>query len=102
VRGPKILSSAQEIEQELQALSRHIENVIQTRLMYTYSVIEEYNGTGRRNFRAISFLDLGQLSGRLQRYALARLLDVARNGPRTGTFFLPLSILNRSHHTDLI
>lgn len=88
VRGAKILSEKQEIEKELDQLARHIENVIQTRLVNTYRIIEEYNNQVGEITVPYHFIVIANLPAEFSENALARLETIARNGPRTGTFFL--------------
>ncbi|MEW6114241.1 MAG: FtsK/SpoIIIE domain-containing protein [Thermodesulfobacteriota bacterium] len=88
IRGEKIFSSRQDIERELEGLSQHIENVIQTRLINTYRLIEEYNNSVGEITVPYHFLIAANLPAGFSDTALARLEDIARNGPRVGTFFL--------------
>ncbi|OQY98246.1 MAG: hypothetical protein B6D41_02575 [Chloroflexi bacterium UTCFX4] len=88
LRGDKILASKQEIENALEEIGQHIENVIQTRLVNTYHIIEEYNAQTGEISVPYHFVVIANLPAGLSDSAMARLMDVARNGARTGTFLL--------------
>lgn len=88
LRGDKILASKQEIENALEEIGQHIENVIQTRLVNTYRIIEEYNAQTGEISVPYYFVVIANLPTGLSDSAMARLMDVARNGARTGTFLL--------------
>ena len=88
IRGPKVFASAHEIDEELEQLAQHVENVIQTRLVNTYRFIEEYNGKAGEISVPYYFLLMVNLPAGLTDRGFSRLMDLARNGPRTGTFFI--------------
>lgn len=85
LRGERVLTSANEIERELEALARECEDVLQTRLGTRYPTIHEYNAanpalTQPHHLVAVLKLPGGGWTER----ALDLLARLARNGPRAG------------------
>jgi hypothetical protein len=76
----------QHIEQKLQELTEHMENVIQKYLRTKYATIENYNreaGEVAESYRALVVMDF---PANFSEAAARRLVSIAQNGPRCGVY----------------
>ena len=88
LRGDKVYARPDEIGQQLEALTRHVENVIQTRLLNLYPTIEAYNEQAGEIAVPYYVLALADFPASFDDRMAERLLHMARNGPRAGVYIV--------------
>lgn len=95
LRGDKVCSHPAEIEEQLDALAKHIETVNQSRLQNLYPTIEAYNDQMGEIAVPYYVLALNDFPAGFDDRMAERLLQIARNGPRAGVYLV--ATLNRDH-----
>ena len=82
----KAWSEPQHIEQQLAALTEHMETVIQTRLRKDYASIVDYNRVNHEVAQAFRFLVVNDFPVNFTESSARRLVSIVKNGPRCGVF----------------
>lgn len=88
LRGDKVCSRPEEIEKQLDALEKHIETVVQSRLQNLYPTIEAYNEQAGEIAVPYYILALTDFPAGFSDRMAERLLHIARNGPRAGVYIV--------------
>ncbi|MCH2139072.1 MAG: hypothetical protein MK074_08490, partial [Phycisphaerales bacterium] len=86
----RIWTEARHIEQQLTALTEHMENVIQTYLRNEYETIEEYNAQAGEIAEPYRLLVLADFPEGLSERAVRRLESIIASGRRCGVFTMIL------------
>lgn len=86
----KAWSEPHHIEQQLTALTEHMENVIQKYLRHKYATIEDYNHEAGEIAEPYKVLVVLDFPVNFHDEALRRLLSIAQHGPRCGVFTVML------------
>ncbi|QDV36695.1 FtsK/SpoIIIE domain-containing protein [Tautonia plasticadhaerens] len=84
----RVWTETQHIEQRLQDLTEHMENVIQKYLRNEYRSITEYNAKAGEVAEPFRFLVVADFPVRFNEAAARRLLSIAQSGPRCGVHVL--------------
>ena len=84
----KIWTEPRHIEQQLNDLTEHMENVIQTYLRNEYETIDEYNAAAGEIAEPYHFLVMADLPANLTENAGQRLTSIAQTGARCGVYTL--------------
>ncbi len=87
-RDPQVWSRAEEIAARLEALERHIESVIQTRLQNQYPDLVAYNQALGEIAVPYVVLAVADFPAGFETRSIQSLLRIARNGPRAGVHLL--------------
>ncbi|NCC35326.1 MAG: cell division protein FtsK, partial [Chloroflexia bacterium] len=82
----KAWSEPRHIEQQLTALTEHMENVIQKYLRHKYATIEEYNHEAGEIAEPYKVLVVLDFPVNFHDETVRRLLSIAQHGPRCGVF----------------
>lgn len=103
----KIWTEPRHIEQQLNDLTEHMENVIQTYLRNEYDTIDEYNAAAGEIAEPYHFLVMADLPANLTENAGQRLTSIAQTGARCGVYTLMACDTRQSfprdvHRKDLI
>ncbi len=88
LRGAKIWSHPQEIDEQLITLTEHIEDVIQDRLVTPELTFESYNTTMPEQQIRYQVLVLPDFPTAFSDRMIGGLIQVARNGPRAGVYLV--------------
>ncbi|MEW4567478.1 FtsK/SpoIIIE domain-containing protein [Tautonia sp. JC769] len=86
----RVWTETQHIEQRLQDLTEHMENVIQKYLRNEYQSITEYNARAGEVAEPFRFLVVADFPVRFNEAAARRLLSIAQSGPRCGVHVIVL------------
>ncbi|WP_161602224.1 FtsK/SpoIIIE domain-containing protein [Tautonia marina] len=86
----RVWTETQHIEQRLQDLTEHMENVIQKYLRNEYHSITEYNARAGEVAEPFRFLVVADFPVRFNEAAARRLLSIAQSGPRCGVHVIVL------------
>ena len=86
----RVWTEAQHIEQRLQDLTEHMENVIQKYLRNEYRSITEYNAKAGEVAEPFRFLVVADFPVRFNEASARRLLSIAQSGPRCGVHVILL------------
>ncbi|WP_169973261.1 FtsK/SpoIIIE domain-containing protein [Tautonia rosea] len=86
----RVWTETQHIEQRLQDLTEHMENVIQKYLRNEYQSITEYNAKAGEVAEPFRFLVVADFPIRFNEAAARRLLSIAQSGPRCGVHVIVL------------
>lgn len=86
----KAWSEPHQIEQQLAALSEHMENVIQKYLRAQFRSIEEYNGQAGEVAEPYRVLMVFDFPANFTEASARRLVSIAQNGPRCGVYTIVL------------
>jgi DNA segregation ATPase FtsK/SpoIIIE, S-DNA-T family len=86
--GPGVAASPEQIEDLLAALTRHVVEVIQTRLTNVYDSVEEYNASTTGIRVPYHVLALTAFPAGITDHAAELLTRLARNGPRAGLYIV--------------
>lgn len=86
----KAWSEPHQIEQQLAALSEHMENVIQKYLRAQYKTIEEYNAQAGEVAEPYRVLMAFDFPANFTEASARRLVSIAQNGPRCGVYTIVL------------
>ena len=84
----RVWTESTHIEQRLQDLTEHMENVIQKYLRNEYRSITEYNARAGEVAEPFRFLVVADFPVRFNEAAARRLLSIAESGPRCGVHVL--------------
>lgn len=84
----RVWTETQHIEQRLQDLTEHMENVIQKYLRNEYRSITEYNAKAGEVAEPFRFLAVADFPVRFNEASARRLLSIAQSGPRCGVHVL--------------
>jgi S-DNA-T family DNA segregation ATPase FtsK/SpoIIIE len=86
--GPGVAASPEQIEDLFAALTRHVVEVIQTRLTNVYDSVEEYNASTTGIRVPYHVLALTAFPAGITDHAAELLTRLARNGPRAGLYIV--------------
>lgn len=84
----RVWTETQHIEQRLQDLTEHMENVIQKYLRNEYASITDYNEKAGEVAEPFRFLVVADFPVRFNEAAARRLVSIAQSGPRCGVHVL--------------
>ena len=93
--GDKIFTTSKHIEEQLDYLSTHIENIVQNYLLNIYKNFEEYNKKAGDVTKAYRFLIVVDFPANFNEDTAQKLLSIAKVGPERGVYVIIL------HDTDL-
>ena len=97
----KIWTEPRHIEQQLNDLTEHMENVIQTYLRNEYDTIDEYNAAAGEIAEPYHFLVMADLPANLTENAGQRLTSIAQTGARCGVYTLMACDTRQSFPRDV-
>lgn len=97
----KIWTEPRHIEQQLNDLTEHMENVIQTYLRNEYETIDEYNAAAGEIAEPYHFLVIADLPANLTENAGKRLTSIAQTGARCGVYTLMACDTRQSFPADV-
>ena len=97
----KIWTDPRHIEQQLNDLTEHMENVIQTYLRNEYETIDEYNTAAGEIAEPYHFLVMADLPANLTENAGQRLTSIAQTGARCGVYTLMACDTRQSFPRDI-